>query len=157
MTTLSSKLELRIPPPAVALLIACAMWGMSFVAPLLAAPASIRIAAAMTFALIGAAISLAGVISFRRARTTVNPMKPESTSALVRSGVYRLTRNPMYLGMLFVLIAWAVFLFSAWALLGPAVFVLYMDRFQIGPEERVLSAMFGAEYLAYMSRVRRWL
>ena len=133
------------------------MWGMSFVAPLLAAPRSFRIASAATLALIGAAFSLAGVISFRRARTTVNLMKPESASALVCGGVYRLTRNPMYLGMLFVLIAWAVFLFSAWALPGPAIFVFYMDRFQIAPEERVLSAMFGAEYLAYKSRVRRWL
>lgn len=63
----------------------------------------------------------------------------------------------MYLGLLFILIAWAVFLSSAWALIGPLAFVLYMNRFQIAPEERALSAMFGISYSAYKSRVRRWL
>jgi protein-S-isoprenylcysteine O-methyltransferase Ste14 len=63
----------------------------------------------------------------------------------------------MYVGLLFVLVAWAVFLSSAWALLGPLVFVLYMNQFQIAPEERVLSGMFGTDYTAYKARVRRWL
>jgi protein-S-isoprenylcysteine O-methyltransferase Ste14 len=150
-------LELKIPPPAVAALMAGAMWGISLVAPLLEVPAFIRIAAAVTIALAGGGFGLAGVISFRRARTTVNPTKPETTSSLVCSGIYRVTRNPMYAGVLFVLVAWAVFLSSAWALLGPLAFVLYMNRFQIAPEERVLSAMFGTGYSAYKSRVRRWL
>ena len=150
-------LELKIPPPAFAVLIAGAMWGISLVAPLLDVPAFIRVATAATFALAGGGFSLAGVISFRRAKTTANPMKPETTSALVCSGVYRLTRNPMYLGALFILVAWAVFLSSAWALVGPLAFVLYMNRFQIAPEERALSAMFDTGYSAYRSRVRRWL
>lgn len=150
-------LELKIPPPAVAVLIAGAMWGISLVAPLFEVPAFVRIGAAVTIALVGCVFSLAGVISFRRARTTVNPMKPETTSSLVCSGIYRVTRNPMYLGLFFVLVAWAVFLSSAWALLGPLAFVLYMNRFQISPEERVLSAMFGAGYSAYKAKVRRWL
>ena len=150
-------LELKIPPPAVAVLIAGAMWGISLVAPLLEVPAFIRVAAAATIALAGGGFSLAGVISFRRAKTTANPMKPETTSSLVCSGVYRLTRNPMYLGALFILVAWAVFLSSAWALLGPLAFVLYINRFQIAPEERALSAMFDRGYSAYRSRVRRWL
>jgi len=150
-------LELKIPPPAVAVLIAGAMRGISLVASLFEVPTLVRIGAAVTIALVGGGLSLAGVISFRRARTTVNPMKPETTSSLVCSGVYRVTRNPMYAGLFFVLVAWAVFLSSAWALLGPLAFVLYMNRFQISPEERVLSAMFGAGYSAYKSKVRRWL
>jgi len=150
-------LELKIPPPAVAVLLAGAMWGISLVAPLLEVPAFIRVAAAVTIALAGGGFSLAGVISFRRARTTVNPMKPETTSSLVCSGIYGVTRNPMYVGLLLVLVAWAAFLSSAWALLGPLAFVLYINRFQIAPEERVLSAMFGTGYSAYKSRVRRWL
>ena len=150
-------LELKIPPPAVAALIAGAMWGISLVAPLLEMPAFFRIAAAVTIALVGVSFSLAGVISFRRAGTTVNPMKPETTSSLVCSGIYRVSRNPMYVGLLFILVAWAVFLSSAWALLGPLAFVLYINRFQITPEERMLSAMFGAGYSAYKSSVRRWL
>jgi len=150
-------LELKIPPPAVAVLMAGAMWGISLVAPLLEVPTLIRVAAAATIALAGVGFSLAGIISFRRARTTVNPMKPETTTSLVCSGIYRVTRNPMYVGLLFVLVAWAVFLSSAWALLGPLAFVLYLNQFQIAPEERVLSAMFGTSYSAYKSRVRQWL
>jgi protein-S-isoprenylcysteine O-methyltransferase Ste14 len=150
-------LELRIPPPAVAALMAGAMWGISAFAALIAAPAFIRVVAAAIIALVGGVFSIAGIISFRLARTTINPMKPETTTSLVCSGIYRLTRNPMYVGLLFVLVAWAVFLSSAWALLGPLAFVLYMNRFQIAPEERVLSAMFGTEYSAYKSTVRRWL
>lgn len=157
MITSMQTLELKIPPPAVALLTAGAMWGISLVAPLLQIPAFIRVAAAATIALAGGGFSLAGVISFRRARTTANPLKPETTSSLVCSGIYSITRNPMYVGLLFVLVAWAVFLSAALALLGPLVFVLYMNRFQIVPEERVLSAMFGTGYAAYKSSVRRWL
>ena len=150
-------LELKIPPPAVAVLIAGAMWGISLVTPLLEVPAFIRVAAALVIALVGGGFSLAGVISFRRAETTVNPMKPETMSALVCSGIYQVTRNPMYVGLLFVLVAWAVFLSSPWALLGPLVFVLYINRFQIAPEERALSSKFGKEYAAYKQSARRWL
>ena len=150
-------LELKTPPPVIAVLMAGAMWGISSVAPLLEMPSSMRRATALAIALAGAAFSLAGIISFRRARTTVNPTKPEKTSSLVCSGIYRVTRNPMYLGLLLVLAAWAVFLSSGWALLGPLAFLLYIDRFQIAPEERVLSALFGPTYAAYKSNVRRWL
>jgi protein-S-isoprenylcysteine O-methyltransferase Ste14 len=133
------------------------MWGISLVTPSIDAPERIRIVAAVLIALAGGVFSVAGIISFRLARTTVNPMKPETTSCLVRSGIYRFTRNPMYLGLCFLLVAWAIFLACPWALLGVLAFVLYMTRFQIGPEERVLSALFGEEYVAYKSTVRRWL
>jgi len=149
--------ELKIPPPAVAALIAVAMWGISALAPSLEGPALARVGAALLFALTGAGFSILGIVAIRIARTTINPMQPETTTSLVSSGVYGLTRNPMYVGLLFVLVAWAVYLFSAWALLGPLAFVVYMNRFQIGPEERVLSAKFGAEYANYRSKVRRWL
>jgi protein-S-isoprenylcysteine O-methyltransferase Ste14 len=150
-------LELKIPPPAVAALMAGVMWGISLVAPSIDVSERIRVGAAAMIALAGVALSIAGIIAFRLARTTINPMKPEATSSLVRSGVYRFTRNPMYLGLCVLLIAWAVFLACPWALLGPLAFVLYMDRFQIGPEERALSALFGEEYSAYRSTVHRWL
>ena len=157
MNTPMQALELKIPPPVVAALVAVGMWGVSLAAPVLSMPAAGRVAAAAAIALAGFAISIAGVVSIRRASTTLNPTKPETTSALVSSGIYRATRNPMYAGLVFVLVAWAVFLSCAWALLGPLVFVLYINRFQIAPEERVLAAMFGSDYAAYKSRVRRWL
>jgi protein-S-isoprenylcysteine O-methyltransferase Ste14 len=150
-------LELRVPPPVAAALFAGAMWAISFAPPVLEVPGPIRIATAAILALAGGLFDIAGMASFALARTTINPMKPETTSSLVRSGVYGISRNPMYVGLLFILAGWAVYLASPWALLGPVAFVPYMNRFQIAPEERALSARFGAEYAAYASKVRRWL
>ena len=150
-------LELKIPPPAALVVIAGAMWAVSLVGPSLGLRDPIRMVVAIAIALAGASIDLFSAVSFRRARTTVNPMKPERTSVLVTSGAYRFSRNPMYVGLLLVLVAWALFLNSAWALMGPAIFVLYMNRFQIAPEEKVLAATFGAAYSTYKSSVRRWL
>ncbi len=151
-------LELKIPPPLVALLVAAAMWALSLVSR---HPVDVSTFARMVLgaalALAGGAISVSGVLAFRRAKTTVNPMKPQNTSSLVDSGIYRFTRNPMYLGLAIVLVAWALFLFSPWALVGPLAFVLYINRFQIAPEERALAALFGADFTTYTTKVRRWL
>lgn len=106
---------------------------------------------------IGVAVAIAGVIEFRRARTTVDPMRPERASALVSSGIYRVTRNPMYLGFALILVGWIVALRCLPALPIAAVFVLYLDRVQIPPEEAALQACFGSAFDEYASRVRRWL
>lgn len=110
-----------------------------------------------TLSLIGFGFDAAGIIAFLKVKTTVNPLQPHKTAALVTTGVYRITRNPMYVGMLFLLVAWGVFLGSAWTALGPVAFVLYITRFQIGPEERVLAILFGAAYADYKTTVRPWL
>lgn len=60
-------------------------------------------------------------------------------------------------GMAFFLAAWAAYLAQPWALLGPLVFVLYITRFQIAPEERMLKKIFGVDFTAYTTKVRRWL
>lgn len=150
-------LELKVPPPLLALSIALAMWGISALTEPLPLAAVHRAAAAGLVAAIGASFSIMGMLAFRRARTTVNPLHPDRASALVHSGVYRITRNPMYVGLAFILSALAIWLLNAWTLLGPLAFILYITRFQILPEERALSAKFGAEYAAYRARVRRWL
>lgn len=149
-------LEHKIPPPAVGLLLAAAMWG---IAKLTAASLAVEdpAFAATAVALVGIGFDIAGLVSFRLAKTTVNPLRPEKASALVTSGVYRYTRNPMYVGMLFLLMAWALYLDSPWALAGPLAFVLYMNRFQIGPEEKALEALFGEDFISYRQKVRRWL
>ncbi len=151
------SLELKIPPPVVAVVSGLGMWGISRVAPHLPLPASLRLAGCTIFVIASVFFSVAGVVSFRRARTTLNPTRPEATSSLVSSGIFRITRNPMYLGLTLFLVAWAIFLSSAVSLLGPAVFVLYVRRFQIVPEERILAELFGSEYVDYRARVRRWL
>ena len=133
-------LENRIPPPIVTALFGLLMWLTARYTPGLAP-----------------AFSVAGVLSFRQAQTTVNPLKPETASALVRSGIYQYSRNPMYVGFALVLLAWACYLTSPFALFGVLGFVLYMNRFQIRPEERALLTLFGSEYPVYQTQVRRWL
>jgi len=151
------SLQAKVPPPAVAAASALIIWAISRLAPLVAMPSGVRLAVSLAFVMLGVGLSVAGVRSFRRAQTTLNPTKPQEASSLVTTGIYRVTRNPMYLGLSLVLLAWTVFLSSAWALLGGAAFVLYINRLQIAPEERALSQLFGSEYTAYQAKVRRWL
>ncbi|MCF8533260.1 MAG: isoprenylcysteine carboxylmethyltransferase family protein [Reyranella sp.] len=150
-------LELKIPPPAVALFAALAMWLATSASGILGFMLPGRLAIAITLAVLGIAISMAGFMSFRRAGTTVNPTRPDTTSSLVEGGVYRFTRNPMYLGLLLVLGGWAAYLSNAAAFAGPVLFALYINRFQIVPEERALAARFGTAFDDYRHRTRRWL
>ena len=151
------RLPRAIPPPVVALVLALLMWLTPAVAGLVQIPDPVRVLSAVVLVSIGQSISIAGIIAFRRAKTTVNPVKASLASSLVVQGVYRYTRNPMYVGLLLTLLAWAVFLANPFAVLWVVVFVLYITRFQIIPEERVLASLFGAEYEAYKGRVRRWV
>ena len=151
------NLEHRIPPPLVAVLTAAVMWGLSRLLPGDNVPFLVCAVPAGMLALAGLAVMLAGVWSFRRARTTVNPLRPASASALVTGGIYRWTRNPMYLGMATLLLAWAAWLASPAALPGVLLFVAYIQRFQIQPEEEALERLFGDGYRDYCARVRRWL
>lgn len=150
-------LELKLPPLLLVALIALGMWALPRELPSVTLSETLRLIVAGALAIAGIGSSVAGKIQFGRAGTTVNPLTPDRASALVTSGIYRHTRNPMYIGFLLVLLGWAVYLGSFWALAGPVAFVLYMSRFQIMPEERALSALFGEEYRAYCARVRRWL
>lgn len=150
-------LELKVPPVVVLVTVATLMVLVSRVAPAAAFHLPARVLTALGFAVAGVGIAIAGVVSFWRAKTTVNPLKPESVSALVTSGIYRLTRNPMYLGAMIVLIGWAVFLANFMSVLFVPLFVLYMNRFQIGPEEEALASLFGLEFAAYRVKVRRWI
>ena len=133
------------------------MWAVAHFPPMLQLPTLVRLLVAAALGATGIAIAIGGVMSFRRAKTTVNPLKPETSAALVSTGVYSFTRNPMYLGMALVLFAWSAFLSSIWSLVGPVVFALYITRFQIVPEEQVLDRLFGAPFAEYKKRVRRWL
>jgi len=148
----------RVVPPVAALLcVAVPMWLVARLTPALAVDLPGRGAAALVLALAGAAIALAGVAEFRRARTTVNPLRPERASALVVSGIFRWTRNPMYLGLAIVLLGWACYLAHPLAAIGVPAFVAWMSRSQITREERALEQLFGAEFAQYKTRVRRWL
>ena len=114
-------------------------------------------ALATVVALVGAAIAIAGVLAFRRAKTTVNPLTPEKASSVVITGIFRYTRNPMYLGMAAGLLAIALWWSTPFGLLFLAAFCIYITRFQIQPEERALREHFGEDFNAYMLQVRRWI
>lgn len=152
-----SALELKVPPPLVALVLALLMWLTPVVAGLVEISFSSRVLWAVILVCVGQGIAIAGMVAFRRANTTVNPVKASLASSLVIRGVYRCTRNPMYVGLLLTLLAWALFLVNPLAVLWVVVYVLYITRFQIVPEERVLASLFGAEYEDYKGRVRRWI
>ena len=147
----------RVPPLAVAGIAFVAMWAITRVAPSFAFDFGGRRLAALEVLLLAAAIGLAGARSFRRARTTVNPLQPDRASALVTTGIYRYTRNPMYVAVALALLAWSLFLGHALALLGAVAFVAWMDRRQIPAEERALRGLFGADFERYCAEVRRWL
>lgn len=152
-----SFLELKIPPVAQALLIALMMWLLAISTPAFALAVAAKSLVCGTLLVAGAVVGLSGVVAFRRAQTTVNPLVPDSASALVTCGVYRITRNPMYLGLLLWLVAWGIWLSNLFALLCLPLYVAYMHRFQILPEERALQISFGEAYLTYQRQVRRWL
>lgn len=150
-------LELKIPPLVLVALFALAMWLLTLVVPAVTLPAVWHLVSAGIFAISGAGVALAGVLAFRKANTTVDPRVPQQSSSLVIRGIYRYSRNPMYLGFLLLLLALACYLMNVAAMTLLPLFVLYMNRFQIAPEERFLLQKFGAEYQAYCERVRRWL
>jgi protein-S-isoprenylcysteine O-methyltransferase Ste14 len=152
-----SALELRIPPLLLVAMAAGLMWFLARLGTPLALPLHARLPLAAALLMLGIGVCAAGVWAFRRARTTVNPLAPQRASALVRSGIYRLSRNPMYLGFALMLLSWAVWLAVPLGLLGVAGFVAYVSRFQIRPEECALSERFGADFEAYRSQVRRWI
>ncbi len=117
----------------------------------------VRLAAVDVSMNLSALVALAAFAGFWKARTTINPLKPDRASVLVTHGIYRFTRNPMYLSLLLLLVAYASELGSWVAFAGPAVYVAYITRFQIVPEERILASKFGDEFAEYKRRVRRWI
>ena len=152
-----SALELKLSPVMTAILLGILMWLLARNTPGFSIRPDVRIVICAALMAAGAAVGLAGVWSFRKARTTVNPWRVNASSELVVSGVYRHTRNPMYLGLLLGLLGWGVCLANAFALLLALIFIPFMNRFQILPEERALRQAYGESFQEYCRRVGRWL
>ncbi|MBW4459163.1 MAG: isoprenylcysteine carboxylmethyltransferase family protein [Nodosilinea sp. WJT8-NPBG4] len=151
------SLELKVPPIAVVIVFAVVMAGVAKLLPGLSFGFTGRLEMAISLALAGVSIILAGILAFRQHRTTVNPFKPETATAIVTTGVYRFTRNPMYVGFVLILAGWAAFLVNLGAVLVWPICVVYLTQFQIKPEERTLLEKFGRPFTDYMARVRRWV
>jgi protein-S-isoprenylcysteine O-methyltransferase Ste14 len=145
------------PPLPLALALLPAMWLISRTWPVPGFDFGARSVLAVTLGSAGLGLCGAAVASFRRAKTTVDPTRPERASSLVDGGVFAYSRNPMYVGFALVLLGWALWLGSAVALAVPPAFVAYLDRVQVPQEERALAAAFGEAYADYRRRVRRWI
>ena len=152
-----SQLETRIPPPIVLLVCVALAWVLTAVLPGRPLDWALRAPLVWLLLAIGVGFSIAAKVAFRRADTTLNPMAPENVSALVTTGLYRWTRNPMYLGQAAILLAWAVFVDRPVGFLVVPLFVAYITRFQIQPEEVALSRRFPGMYAAFCERTRRWI
>lgn len=152
-----SWFEHKIPPPIIGIICVGIIWAISTYAPGPLYKSSVLTYLAILIAGFGLLIDLVSMQNFRSAKTTVNPLKPEKANALVVAGFYKYTRNPMYVGMLFILTGWALYRGHPASILAVAGFVLYMNRFQIIPEERAMLKNFGTDYQDYKKRVRRWL
>jgi protein-S-isoprenylcysteine O-methyltransferase Ste14 len=150
-------LELKVPPVLLVILSGFLMWQLAIQFPQFTVEFYGNWVAAGIVFLTGTAMVLAGVFAFNRAQTTVNPTAVESTSSLVVTGIYEITRNPMYVGFLLILLAFGILLSNFAALIPIPCFVVYMNYFQITPEERILSVKFGADFETYKNSVRRWL
>lgn len=150
-------LELKIPPVPLTVIFAAAMFGVSSATPAATFIVPGRIGIAIALALLASGLAIAGVVAFRVNKTTVNPLRPAASSSVVSTGVYRISRNPMYLGFLLGLAAWAIYLCNLVAALFLPAFVAYLHHFQIKPEESALLAKFEPAFAQYMATVRRWV
>ena len=152
-----SALENRIPPPLVLLFTLILIKVVSKSDSLSLLPNSISTPLGIILILLAVAISVSGVLAFKKASTTVNPLKPDSASTLVTVGIFNVSRNPMYLGMATLCLAASIYLNSPVSIALVIAFVLFINRFQIQPEERAMNKLFGDQFVEYSARVRRWL
>ena len=150
-------LELKIPPPVVTIISGLLIWLLNQYWPQWQISLPMQFGLGVLSAIIGTSLGITALFQFRQARTTAHPPEPKRTRRIVTNGIYRFTRNPMYLGIVFTLLAWALWLGNLAGLLGLIFFMVYLTYFQIKPEERILQEKFGSEYILYKQNVRRWL
>ena len=150
-------LELRVPPVVQVALAAILIWISGLQADITEITLPAASAVAIMLIAAGATFAFSGVMEFRRHNTTVDPRYPDKTSQLVNSGVYQLTRNPMYLGFALALLGWSYWQENIASFIWLPLFVVYMNRFQIQAEESFMEEKFGQSYREYCLRVRRWI
>ena len=152
-----NALALKVPPVAQVIITAAAMYGVSKMVPALTFSLDGSTALAVALGAMGLSLGIMGVTQFRIAQTTPNPQALEKVSSLVTSGVYQYSRNPMYVGLVLILLGWAFYFSHFLAFVLLPIFILYMTRFQIQPEERMMAQKFGKTYQDYLNKVRRWI
>ena len=150
-------LKTKIPPPVYMLTFAGIMWLLDRYAPIAHWNTPPWTDIGWGIMVTGFLIDLSSITLFLRRKTSPNPMKPKKASKLVKTGLYRYTRNPMYLGMLILLSGWSIQLGSLSPLVFPPLLLITLTYLQIIPEEIALSEVLGKPYVAYKNSVPRWL
>ena len=149
-------MKLKIPPSLVFLVFGALMYLLAEFLPFGYFDFFGRIHLTTALIIFAGIIGTIALIQFYAAKTTINPSHPGKAKKLLEKGIYTFTRNPMYLALLVLLLAWGVWLSNAFNTLLAAGFVTYMNRFQIMPEEQALSQIFGKQYKQYCLLARRW-
>ena len=149
-------MKLKVPPVFIFLLFALLMYLLAKWLPVGYFDFFGRVYVMMALLVVAAIVGVIALIQFFRAKTSVDPANPSKVSSLVTDGLYKYSRNPMYLALLLLLVAWGLWLGNAFNTLLAALFVGYMNRFQVLPEEEALLKAFGKEYQQYLTNVRRW-
>ena len=154
MIALKNNMNNKIPPPIVTLFFGLCIYLSRSYFPVFSGSALNFLS--ICFSVYGIFLFAAAVISFKKQKTTVNPISIENASSLVVSGIFKQTRNPMYLGMSIMLMGFGLIFGAKLTICLVALFVLYITFFQIMPEERAMHEKFS-DWEDYCSKVRRWL
>lgn len=150
-------LKLKIPPLLYMFMMAVVMWLLDQYLPiynLIASPWNMLGLVFITLAIVADGVLL---LQFFHINTSISPLHPDRVNSLVVTGLYRWSRNPMYLGFLLVLFGWATVLASVSPFIVLPLFMIILTVQQIIPEEIILEQKFGQEYRDYKSAVRRWI
>ena len=146
---------IKIPPPILVLILATSNYFSQNQLEIIYLPYKHSIS--ILILLVGTIILINPVFKFIKSKTTVNPVKFVNVNKLVTSGIYKYSRNPMYLGMILIIISTSIFYLNYYSMLTPFIFYFWINRFQIKREEIFLKEKFGKEYLSYISKTRRWI
>tara|TARA_B100000900_G_scaffold96453_1_gene79584 strand:- start:92548 stop:93063 length:516 start_codon:yes stop_codon:yes gene_type:complete len=153
--TFGSKKKLKIPPPILVIILITSIYFSSDKLDLISIP--YRTSFSIVILSIGILVIINPVVKFIKSKTTVNPVEFKNVEKLVTSGIYKYSRNPMYLGMIMIIISTTVYYLNFYSLLTPFIFYFWINRFQIKREEVFLEEKFGQEYLSYKTKTRRWI
>jgi protein-S-isoprenylcysteine O-methyltransferase Ste14 len=148
-------MKTKIPPPIIALICIVINYLSTYLINPIKFPNIEIIGGLILF--LGVATSVLAILLFKKEKTTVNPMKPEETTTLVTTGIFSITRNPMYLSLFFVTSSTVLFFGSWFGIIILMFFVWYITKFQIIPEEEAMEKLFGNKYNDYRQNVRRWI
>ena len=146
---------IKIPPQILVIILTSLVYFSSTKLELIYLP--YRQIVSVIILIIGLIVIVSPVVDFIKSKTTVNPVKFKNVNRLVTTGIYRYSRNPMYLGMILIIISTTVYYLNFLSVFSPLIFYIWINKFQINREEIFLEDKFGSEYLKYKSKTRRWI